>query len=78
MNPGEANFHGNHNRASEIVTLPNGAQVTKGSTPSRMVEILRDPEALRIAERLVIKISTKANSNSASIKNDLHDDILTD
>ena len=60
MNPNalEGEFHGNQRDASEIITLPDGTQVTRGSSNSKMAEVLRDPDALGIAQRLVIKVST--------------------
>ena len=60
MNPYalEGEFHGNQRDASEIITLPDGTQVTRGSSSNRMAEVLRDPDALGHAQRLVIKVST--------------------
>lgn len=62
MNPQaeDSEFHGNRNDASELIMLPDGTKVPRGvsSSATKIREVLRDPETLRIAESLVIKMGS--------------------
>ena len=65
MNPfsDASDWHGNTGDAAELVMLPDGTKVPRGTRTdaARVREILRDPDALHLAETLVIKMSTSSS-----------------